>query len=261
MRNINVQEAKNFGAKNIFGGLDMRRKLEQDAFDLPMSIDKVGKQDIQDGQLRMTLSESLARVPGLTAQNRNQMAQDPQISSRGFGARSSFGVRGIRIYVDGQIVRLDSLRINGGDSVVIMYAGNGQTIRLEADQHPLHPGHSRPNASVENCGAGTWTPLIINTMPQDDADPVIDIYCGQVTAPYDPNDKTGFPLGVGITHNILRNQDIEYLIRFQNIGTDTAFNVVILDTLTTDLDIFSVVSEFVVFDGTNSSSIISMLFI
>jgi len=76
-------------------------KLEQDAFDLPMSIDKVGKQDIQDGQLRMTLSESLARVPGLTAQNRNQMAQDPQISSRGFGARSSFGVRGIRIYVDG----------------------------------------------------------------------------------------------------------------------------------------------------------------
>jgi iron complex outermembrane recepter protein len=76
-------------------------KLEQDAFDLPMSINKVDKQDIQDGQLRMTLSESLARVPGLTAQNRNQMAQDPQISSRGFGARSSFGVRGIRIYVDG----------------------------------------------------------------------------------------------------------------------------------------------------------------
>ena len=59
-------------------------KLEQDAFDLPMSIDKVGKQEIQDGQLRMNLSESLARVPGLTAQNRNQMAQDPQISSRGF---------------------------------------------------------------------------------------------------------------------------------------------------------------------------------
>lgn len=76
-------------------------KLEQDAFDLPMSIDKVGKSEIQDGQLRMTLSESLSRVPGLTAQNRNQMAQDPQISSRGFGARSSFGVRGIRVYVDG----------------------------------------------------------------------------------------------------------------------------------------------------------------
>ena len=76
-------------------------KTEQDSFDLPMSIDKVSKEQIQDGQLRMTLSESLARVPGITAQNRTQMAQDPQISSRGFGARSAFGVRGIRVYVDG----------------------------------------------------------------------------------------------------------------------------------------------------------------
>ncbi len=76
-------------------------RTEQDSFDLPMAIDKVEKKDIQDGQLRMTLSESLARVPGITAQSRNQMAQDPQISSRGFGARSSFGVRGLRVYVDG----------------------------------------------------------------------------------------------------------------------------------------------------------------
>lgn len=76
-------------------------RVEQDSFDLPMAIDKVEKSTIQDGQLRMTLSESLSRVPGITAQNRNQMAQDPQISSRGFGARSAFGVRGIRVYVDG----------------------------------------------------------------------------------------------------------------------------------------------------------------
>ncbi len=76
-------------------------RVEQDSFDLPMSIDKVGKEAIQGSQLRLTLSESLSRIPGITAQNRNQMAQDPQISSRGFGARSSFGVRGIRLYVDG----------------------------------------------------------------------------------------------------------------------------------------------------------------
>ncbi len=76
-------------------------RVEQDSFDLPMAIDQVDKSVIQDSQLRMTLSESLARVPGITAQNRNQMAQDPQISSRGFGARSAFGVRGIRVYVDG----------------------------------------------------------------------------------------------------------------------------------------------------------------
>lgn len=75
-------------------------RVEQDSFDLPMAIDKVERANI-DNNLRMTLSESLARIPGITAQNRNQMAQDPQISSRGFGARSSFGVRGLRVYVDG----------------------------------------------------------------------------------------------------------------------------------------------------------------
>jgi iron complex outermembrane recepter protein len=76
-------------------------RVEQNSLDLPVAIDVVNKEDIQDGQLQMTLSESLIRVPGITAQNRTQSAQDPQISSRGFGARSSFGVRGIRVYVDG----------------------------------------------------------------------------------------------------------------------------------------------------------------
>lgn len=73
----------------------------QNSFDLPVAIDVVEQKNIKDGQLQMNLSESLIRVPGITAQNRTQQAQDPQISSRGFGARSSFGVRGIRIYVDG----------------------------------------------------------------------------------------------------------------------------------------------------------------
>lgn len=76
-------------------------RVERNSFDLPMAIDVVGTKNIQDGQLQNTLSESLIRVPGITAQNRTQQAQDPQISSRGFGARSSFGVRGVRVYVDG----------------------------------------------------------------------------------------------------------------------------------------------------------------
>jgi iron complex outermembrane recepter protein len=73
----------------------------QNSFDLPIAIDVVTEKDIKDGQLQMQLSESLIRIPGITAQNRTQQAQDPQISSRGFGSRSSFGVRGVRVYVDG----------------------------------------------------------------------------------------------------------------------------------------------------------------
>ncbi len=110
------------------------------------------------------------------------------------------------------------------------------------DQHPYHPGNSNPSAHMEICGSSGFLPFIVTMFPQDDADPVIDIFCDQVSAPYDPNDKTGFPNGLGETHAIQRGQQIEYLVRFQNIGTDTAVHVVILDTLSTDLNIFTVQS-------------------
>ncbi len=76
-------------------------RIEQSSFDLPVSVDVVGTAQIQEQQLEVNLSESLARVPGIVVQNRQNYAQDLQISSRGFGARSTFGVRGIRLYADG----------------------------------------------------------------------------------------------------------------------------------------------------------------
>jgi iron complex outermembrane receptor protein len=76
-------------------------RVEEPAFDLPVAIDSVGAARIQQDQLQINLSESLARVPGLVVQNRWNYAQDLQISSRGFGARAPFGARGIRLYQDG----------------------------------------------------------------------------------------------------------------------------------------------------------------
>ena len=76
-------------------------RIEQQSFDLPVSIDAVGQDEIQDQQLRVNISESLGRVPGLVANNRYNYAQDIQISIRGFGARASFGVRGVKLYQDG----------------------------------------------------------------------------------------------------------------------------------------------------------------
>jgi iron complex outermembrane receptor protein len=76
-------------------------RVEQNSFDLPVAIDVVDMENIQAGQLQMQLSESLIRVPGISAQDRTNQAQDPKISTRGFGARSNFGARSIRIYVDG----------------------------------------------------------------------------------------------------------------------------------------------------------------
>ena len=72
-----------------------------DPFNLPMAITVVDADAISEGQLQVNVSESLQRVPGVNAQNRNNYAQDVQLSVRGFGARSSFGVRGIKLYTDG----------------------------------------------------------------------------------------------------------------------------------------------------------------
>lgn len=76
-------------------------RVEESSFDLPVSVDSVDAAQIQQQQLQVNLSESLVRVPGVVVQNRQNYAQDLQVSTRGFGARSTFGVRGIRLYSDG----------------------------------------------------------------------------------------------------------------------------------------------------------------
>ena len=73
-----------------------RRNLE-----IPASIDAVGAETLREGRPKVNLSESLGGVPGMVLQNRGNYAQDLQMSIRGFGARSTFGIRGIKLYADG----------------------------------------------------------------------------------------------------------------------------------------------------------------
>src|SRR4051812_32487469 len=69
--------------------------------EVPASIDRVDGQEIREDRQKVNLSESMGRVPGIAVLNRQNYAQDLQIQSRGFGARSTFGVRGIRLIADG----------------------------------------------------------------------------------------------------------------------------------------------------------------
>jgi iron complex outermembrane receptor protein len=68
---------------------------------LPGSVSVLDAEALRAGQRQVNLSEALQRVPGVTALDRQNYAQDLQIQSRGFGARSTFGIRGIRLVVDG----------------------------------------------------------------------------------------------------------------------------------------------------------------
>ncbi|RYZ98287.1 MAG: TonB-dependent receptor, partial [Moraxellaceae bacterium] len=81
------------------------------------SVYRLDANTIQNNQLQVNLSESLSQIPGIQVQNRQNYAQDLQISMRGFGARSTFGVRGIRLYVD--------------DIPATMPDGQGQTSNID----------------------------------------------------------------------------------------------------------------------------------
>src|SRR3982750_242326 len=76
-------------------------RLPQAGFDIPASIGAVARRVDPGENPEVNLSETLNRVPGIVVQNRQNYAQDLQISSRGFGARSPFGVRGVRLIADG----------------------------------------------------------------------------------------------------------------------------------------------------------------
>ena len=75
-------------------------RMENSVRDVARSISVVGRERIQVGTQQLGLDEALAGVPGLYMQNRYNFAQDLRISLRGFGARSSFGIRGIKVIVD-----------------------------------------------------------------------------------------------------------------------------------------------------------------
>ena len=76
-------------------------RSEERVLDTAASINILNSQNIHDGQAEQNLSEPLARVPGIFALNRQNYAQDMLISSRGFGANSTFGARNIKLFVDG----------------------------------------------------------------------------------------------------------------------------------------------------------------
>lgn len=68
---------------------------------VPASLDAIPASRLREMGPGLQLSEALASVPGVVALDRRNPAQDLQLSIRGFGARSTFGVRGVRLYEDG----------------------------------------------------------------------------------------------------------------------------------------------------------------
>ena len=76
-------------------------RVEQNSFDLPMAIDSIDKNTIQEQRGTVNLSEVINRVPGVVSAGKETYSQEQSLTIRGFGARSQFGVRGIKLIADG----------------------------------------------------------------------------------------------------------------------------------------------------------------
>jgi iron complex outermembrane receptor protein len=96
-----AQEVSDALARTLEPVVVTATRAERALLDVPASVSVISRSEVRDTQLRVNLSEVLPGVPGVVANNRENYAQDLQISIRGFGARSTFGVRGIRLYLDG----------------------------------------------------------------------------------------------------------------------------------------------------------------
>jgi uncharacterized repeat protein (TIGR01451 family) len=143
--------------------------------------------------------------------------------------------------VEDQIILMtEPLDMNPASSLLIKrFAEPGKTYWLGVSDGGATAPQAVASAVVEGCNGN---PNIWGLFNQFSLNNDLDEYnftdqtCMILIASFDPNDKTGYPTGHGPQHRILPETTIDYLIRYQNTGTDTAFNIVIRDTLPETLD-------------------------
>jgi len=152
------------------------------------------------------------------------------------------------IFEDQIMMRTGGVILGGGqDTVIIQAAVPKSTYRINVAQASGYPpllGDSVVTAAVEGCNPladGSFNTGFITQFSNGNSSPFEAIDCQENVGSYDPNDKSAQPRGYDDTHHyIYQNTIIDYKIRFQNTGTDTAFNIVILDTISADLDISTI---------------------
>ncbi|MBL7796256.1 MAG: T9SS type A sorting domain-containing protein [Saprospiraceae bacterium] len=121
-----------------------------------------------------------------------------------------------------------TFKLNAGQVFTTAVAAGIPEVFFYAKQPAEYPLATFSVTSIQGCGVDTIPLSIVN---EDEEGPASDVFCRRNIGSFDPNDKTGFPTGFTSRHYIELGQPLEYLVRFQNTGTDTAFHVTIRDTL------------------------------
>lgn len=149
------------------------------------------------------------------------------------------------VFEDNIMMRQGTFQIGSGLSQQVTQVANpGKTYRIIAKQESGYPsllGDSLITAAIEGCNPfpnGSFNTGFITQFSNGSSAPSIAVDCQQNVGSYDPNDKKAQPAGYDVTnHYIYDYTALDYKIRFQNTGTDTAFNITILDTISPYLDL------------------------
>lgn len=160
-----------------------------------------------------------------------------QVRNVGNGNMTSGG--NIMVLEDNVLRQQFPVNLNSGLDTTFLEAATGGTWYIRADQPLGHPGSTFSADVLEACGTdsmGNFTTGFVSQIALSDWIYFQDSDCETVSAAFDPNDKRGFPLGIGPQHLIDSTTLVTYKIRFQNTGTDTAFNILITDTLPPEMD-------------------------
>ncbi len=166
------------------------------------------------------------------------------------GQQAMSTVRPVRLIIDnttfltGDWVNLAA----GASSPWVSYAATGQTYRAEIEQELYYPWGATTATVVEACldsanFGGSVSTGMVNIFSLNEGLPYLATDCQPNVGSYDPNDKQAFPIGYSTAHYIKANEDLKYRIRFQNTGTFFAQDVVVIDTLSWDLNPTTIVSS------------------
>ncbi|OAV44134.1 SdrD B-like domain-containing protein [Lewinella sp. 4G2] len=144
------------------------------------------------------------------------------------------------VYVSGQLSQDYSQIVPGlagGESLRLSFPATGETVQVIARQSAAAgaTGAIFPSAIIESCGGvmtGNATKISSDNELLGRA-----TYCRTNQGSFDPNEKLVFPTGLGEDNDVQPGTRLTYELHFQNTGTDTAFTVVIRDTLPLELDL------------------------
>lgn len=135
------------------------------------------------------------------------------------------------------IMFMKRFQLDSGKTITEKYLAEGKTFHIVAENNPNHRV-PKSIAGIEGCTGldSTFSVGFLTQFKLSQPKGNVATDCGVVTGPYDPNDKKSLPAGLGDKKEIFDDQSIDYMVRFQNTGSDTAFNVVITDSLDRNLD-------------------------